>query len=343
MSYVHRFLLFQPVTPLHVGCGHDVGVVDLPVIRERTTGHPFLPGSGTRGALRAAFETAAGTSGDEAAWLFGPRLADEGAAGAAGGDLHAGALAVHDAHLLLFPVRSDRGSFLWLTCPLALGRLRRTCGTLLDAPRPVPSTPPNGLPVPDDGEFLGPLALAAPGHDLHLEEIAFASMDDDSDEAAGGRAMLRGWVAKMASALDRPELAGRTVLVSDEAFHYFVTRATTVVQRNRLDAEKRVVPTGLFSLEALPPETVLWGLLGATSDRRPQSQEKPQADQGRKSAGDALARLRKVLFRAHEGSAAEEAVLHLGGEESVGLGVTRLVWVDGQAPEPQVTTAGKAP
>ena len=38
-------------TPLHVGAGSAVGVVDLPVMRERHTGYPVIPGSSLKGVL----------------------------------------------------------------------------------------------------------------------------------------------------------------------------------------------------------------------------------------------------------------------------------------------------
>ena len=42
-------------TPLHVGCGSSVGIVDLPVLRERTTGFPTIPGSALKGSLADLF------------------------------------------------------------------------------------------------------------------------------------------------------------------------------------------------------------------------------------------------------------------------------------------------
>ena len=38
-------------TPLHVGCGSSVGAVDQPVVRERHTGYPVIPGSAIKGVL----------------------------------------------------------------------------------------------------------------------------------------------------------------------------------------------------------------------------------------------------------------------------------------------------
>ena len=44
--YIHA------LTALHAGTGQGVGVVDLPIAREKSTGLPIVPGSGIKGVLR---------------------------------------------------------------------------------------------------------------------------------------------------------------------------------------------------------------------------------------------------------------------------------------------------
>ena len=43
-------------TPLHAGSGDDLGIVDLPIQRERHTSFPKIEASSLKGALREAFE-----------------------------------------------------------------------------------------------------------------------------------------------------------------------------------------------------------------------------------------------------------------------------------------------
>ncbi|HNW40428.1 MAG TPA: RAMP superfamily CRISPR-associated protein, partial [Opitutaceae bacterium] len=38
-------------TPLHVGAGSSVGAIDQPIIRERHTGFPIIPGSSLKGSF----------------------------------------------------------------------------------------------------------------------------------------------------------------------------------------------------------------------------------------------------------------------------------------------------
>ena len=49
-------LFFMCETPLHAGSGSDLGIVDLPIQRERHTNFPKVESSSLKGALREGFE-----------------------------------------------------------------------------------------------------------------------------------------------------------------------------------------------------------------------------------------------------------------------------------------------
>lgn len=49
-------MFFRVETPLHVGSGQDLGVVDLPIQREKHTGYPKVEASGLKGSIREVFE-----------------------------------------------------------------------------------------------------------------------------------------------------------------------------------------------------------------------------------------------------------------------------------------------
>ena len=40
------------LAPTHVGTGQAAGAVDLPIARERHTGHPYLPATALKGVAR---------------------------------------------------------------------------------------------------------------------------------------------------------------------------------------------------------------------------------------------------------------------------------------------------
>ena len=292
-------IFFHTITPLHVGCGQDVGVVDLPVIRERTTGYPYIPGSGIRGSLRDRFEG----DGDKARLAitdlyFGPSADAESDTE----ERYASCLSVFDAKLLLFPVRSDQGPYLWLTCPFALSRFARD----MNAFRPGldGAFSPPGTPEPGGDELVGPQSL---GNRVHLEEFAYSR----AGGTAGAQEALARWAAELGTKIDVPEIAARTVLVSNKSFAYFVRHATILTQHNQLTSAKTVKGGALFSVEAVPPEALFYGFLRAVPprDEKQKKEETPE----------------QVLAAVWNGLGGNAPHLTLGGHESTGLGITRLV------------------
>lgn len=313
MNYLHNLIFFQTITPLHVGCGQDVGVVDLPVIRERTTGHPFIPGSGIRGSVRSLLDRRKSNEEQNLVpRLFGPKTAAEEDEEAA---RYAGCVAVHDAKLLLFPVRSDQALFLWITCPSALRRFSRDLEVF------VPGLD-WGLSVedPEEEQAMAPSEFSSP---LYLEEFSFRLK---TEEGGGTVQRLTQWGSKIGELVGVPEIGSRIALVSDRTFHYFVSHATMILQHNRLTSAKTVEGGMLFSVEAVPPEAVFYGFFGATDSRWPTSQESAEPALSRK---EVLGKLRG--FWEKEGVDGASGYLHLGGDESTGLGVTRLVWAGEKA------------
>ncbi|WP_322922833.1 type III-B CRISPR module RAMP protein Cmr4 [Paenibacillus campi] len=124
-----RFYTIHTLSPLHVGSGTGVGLIDMPIMRERETKWPLIPGSTMKGTLRAYVEHA--PSGSKAdiqaqAWNVPTRELAKQWFGAGGDDeLSAGSLVISDARLLAFPVASGYGTFAYVTCPLAIRRFAR--------------------------------------------------------------------------------------------------------------------------------------------------------------------------------------------------------------------------
>src|SRR5438270_6115937 len=109
-----RLTLIHAMSPLHAGTGQSVGAIDLPIARERPTGIPLIPGSSIKGALRARSQ---GKDAQMTRDVFGPDTASSSD--------HSGSVQFSDAHLLLMPVRSVRGTFAWVTSPYLLQRFAR--------------------------------------------------------------------------------------------------------------------------------------------------------------------------------------------------------------------------
>ncbi|NOZ70131.1 MAG: type III-B CRISPR module RAMP protein Cmr4, partial [Deferribacteres bacterium] len=112
-------MFIYAVSPVHMGAGTTLGVIDNPIQRERHTEHPVMAGSGIKGAMRHAAKL--NGLNDSVDAIFGPEPGKS--------NDHAGAVSFTDGQIVLFPVRSLKEGFVYATCPIALSRLAR----LLDA------------------------------------------------------------------------------------------------------------------------------------------------------------------------------------------------------------------
>ena len=279
------FLFLHCLTGMHPGSGTALGVVDLPVQRERHTGWPVVPGSSLKGVLRAACRrTLDKNDHEDMLAAFGPETAQASE--------HAGAVALSDARLLAFPVRSMKGVFAWTTCPAVLSRLGRDFGLLGGAGFPEIPEVGSGQAVCAKGS-----ALRIGDGKLLLEEFEFGASD--------GIGAVADWIAHRATAdpATADRLKSHLVILSDDDFTYFTRHATEVAARVGLDYESKTVRKGaLFYEEVLPAETIFHALVMAADSRR-----KSHA----RDAGDVLSWLRSTA----------PATLQIGGGESVGRGL----------------------
>ena len=297
-DYEFQLCFYHNITPLHIGCGQDVGIVDLPVIRERSTSFPFIPGSGTRGVLRDIFEEKYGKNGITEK-LFGPPPESMDP-----DSIFAGSIAVHDARILLFPVRTNKKIFCWITSPLVLNRFNRDIREF-GINLPLLSFNPNNLSDLSDAKFVGPADF---GNSLHLEEFLFQRNANNEGLVND----LNVWASRIVTNVDIEDLNKRVLLVSDKSFAYFVNYATMLMQHNTLTSSKTVKGGALFSVESIPPETIFYGMLGCTNQRKEEATKWNKAE--------VLNQLKAGLF-----SSDRVRVAQLGGDEGTGLGVTRIV------------------
>ena len=239
------------VSPVHMGAGSAVGVIDNPIQRERHTLHPSFAGSGIKGAVRHSFEQLGGEIGFLNR-LFGPE---------SGNDLHAGAVSFGDAQLVAFPVRSLKQGFVYATCPFALSRAQRLMHLLgLKSDWNVPSVA--------EGECLLANPALLSGDKLHLEVFEYkAKISQDLPRLS---ADLAAKALPQGDAYDffREKLKTDLVVLSDTDFAYFVQNATLVEPHVRIDEKTGTADGGgLFYTENLPPESVLIAPLLASQTR----------------------------------------------------------------------------
>lgn len=295
-------------TPLHAGSGSSVGVVDLPIQRERVTNYPLVQASGIKGKLRAEASDTLKRKGDPDAErkvtiVFGPDSQS--------GSDHAGALSPGDARLLLFPVRSLKGVFAWTTSVNVLARFQRD----MKAVKPkqpldwtVPSSPEEGQALTVDSQSV------VVGDKVVLEEFAFTATADN------GVKYIAEWLSNNAFPDSdeyryfRNKVKTNLVILPEEAFRDFTQFTTEVVARIRIDQDKKTVAQGaLWTEEHLPSDTLLYAPLHAT---RPRTDNTPT---DLKNAEDVLKLVTGLgLDR-----------IQLGGDETVGRGIVKL-WFGGE-------------
>ncbi len=235
-------LFLYAVSPVHMGAGQAVGVIDNPIQRERHTGHPCFAGSGINGAVRHGF-TAIG--GDEKLIdrLFGP---DAGSS-----DLHAGAVSFGDAQLVALPVRSLKNGYVYATCPQAISRAQRLLGLIgIKADWPA-------LAVAEGGCLLANPALLS-GDKLHLEAFEYTAKVSQELPKLAADLAAKAFPADASYAFFRNKFSQDLVVLSDTDFAYFAQNAMLIEPHVRIDPETGTAKDGgLFYTENLPPESLL--------------------------------------------------------------------------------------
>ena len=278
-------LFVHCLTSMHPGTGTALGVVDLPVQRERHTQWPTVPGSSLKGVLRAACASRAGRRDEHVLAAFGPETASASE--------HAGAVSVSDARLLAFPVRSLKGVFAWTTCSSVLSRLSRDLGII------------GGQELPEIPEVAENEAATVPNSPLAIDGRALSEEFDFGLAEGRLASAVSGWIANQAvkDSGTKERIKSHTAILHDNDFTHFVRHATEVTARVGLDYQRKTVRKGaLFYEESLPPETLFYALVTVEDSRREQFQG---------SGAEFMAWLQKNLNQ----------TLQIGGGETVGKGI----------------------
>lgn len=295
MSVKTNLLFLYTESALHVGTGASVSVVDLPIQRERITQYPIVPGSSLKGVLRSQ-----STAEDDAKTIiFGPAPEERKA------HEHAGAIAVGDAHVILFPVRSLSGVFAYVTCPLVLARLMRDLqhGEYALAWKNVPALSENRALV------TGNSKVTVNGK-VVLEEFTFEA--EGSSDVDG----IADWLAEHALPTGeeyefwRTKLRNSLVILPDTDFRDFVLNSTEISTHVRLDPNTKTVASGaLWTEEALPSDVLLSSLIIVRRSRK---------DENGADAQTINDWLRQTL----------PTRLQIGGNETTGQGLVVLRWLE---------------
>lgn len=287
--------IMYAVTPCHAGSGSALGVVDLPIQRERHTNWPMIQASGVKGAFRANFDRFKNKISDAdksqikdfeklSESVFGT---DKGGSGSG----YAGSCSISDAKILAYPMRSNVSPFVWITCPAVLNRLSRDLEiagkTGFDASK---------FSVTDENS-----AVLLNGNikekDVLLEDFEVKVSDEKIKEFENG-------------IKDYFKDADRLLLVSDDVFNYGVTDCTQIMAQIKIKAETGTTEEGsLRYQEELPSDTIMYTVVHWGNSKN-SAEEKLQADTIKKF-------ITEEVIKSH---------IQIAGDETCGRGIFQLEW-----------------
>lgn len=232
-------------TPLHAGTGNEIGIIDMPIQREKHTGFPKIEASTLKGCLRADIEKRLKEKKEIIELLFGSSTQ--------GDNSNAGAIGITDARLLLFPVKSLKNIFAWITCPMVLEKFRSElslAGIEL------------GFELPGAGTVPENSTLVIDNNVVILEEYTF---DVKKDTLCG---QLAKWLSENilpngeAYEYWRTKITRDIVVLPDEDYRDFVNISTELAVRIRINpATGTVESKALFTEEYIPCDSVLYSLV----------------------------------------------------------------------------------
>ncbi|CDZ24326.1 Cmr4 family CRISPR-associated RAMP protein [[Clostridium] cellulosi] len=256
-----KVLFLKVLTPLHAGSGTDIRSVDLPIQREVHTGYPKIESSTIKGCLRDTFEfNDKNKNNNNDHEIINAIFGEEGAS-----ELSAAAIAITDARLLFFPVRSAKGIYALITCPMVIKRFQNDMESF---------GVKNKICIPSDAP-----ALASENNILSLDNNAgkYSILLDEFRYYIGKSPDFERCCNDLKHYIGLTEdIAERAVLLPDDDFKDFVTHATSIVTRIKIGNNGVVENKALFTEEYLPEESILYSFImmsDAKLDSKPDSKE----------------------------------------------------------------------
>ncbi|MBO5124686.1 MAG: type III-B CRISPR module RAMP protein Cmr4 [Spirochaetaceae bacterium] len=282
--------IMYAVTPCHAGSGSSLGVVDLPIQRERHTNWPMIQASGVKGAFRANFERFKNNIPEASRGEINEfeKLTDS-VFGTSEGTGYAGSLSIGDARILAFPMRSNVSPFVWITCPAVIRRLKKDLE--------IAGMDTSGLPE----------KMVADGNAVSI----------GSDTINAESVLLEDFEVKISKAEVLPDSikkyfddATRLLLVPDEVFDYGVSNCTQIMAQIKIDSKTGTTEDGsLRYQEELPSDTVMYTVVH-WGDSRNGAEDK----------------LKALTIKGFVTDEVIKSHIQIAGDETCGRGIFHLNW-----------------
>lgn len=301
-----KIIFIYTETSLHCGSGTSLGVIDLPIQREKYTDYPVCQASGIKGVIREWFEIQ-NNNKEKIKYIFGPEF-ERGEI-----EVFASAVTFTDGRLLLFPIRSFNGVFAYTTSRFALSRFKRdlTIAGVNNITWNVPN---------DSGDVVLGIQdsrVVDNQNKVVLEEYTFDFKKDNDVES------FAKWIADKAFPKGeeykfwREKVEKDIVVLPDNMFRDFVKLSTEVQARIRINNKTKTVDKGaLFYEEALPSDSLLYSVVMA-HDPACDSAIRPD---GLKTSKDIMEFLSQIDCKR----------LQFGGDITIGKGIVHLIFLNGR-------------
>lgn len=295
-------------TPLHMGTGTDLGIVDMPIQRERHTSFPKIEASGLKGSLRETF-TERKLEKECIEDLFGPESSGD----------YAAALGFSDGRVLFYPVKSMKGVFAWITCEEVLYRFIKDMEMCLDG---EDREKLNDIEIPKANTIIASdsnLIINETGR-IILEEFLFVLEGMIEKEKATMNWIIELFFKYGKDDFQREKMKKDLVVLSGDDFKDFVNYSTEVITRTRINEMTGTVDAdrgGLFTEEYLPVNTVLYSLALASPIFKKEEDKKDSILKGENELDEATNVLN--YFTDHLPS-----IIQLGGNATLGKGLVRI-------------------
>ncbi|MBF0226756.1 MAG: type III-B CRISPR module RAMP protein Cmr4 [Desulfobacterales bacterium] len=272
-----KLMFFYTESLVHAGAGEGVGAIDLPIQREKVTNWPIIHSSGIKGAMRDHFE-AKKLKNDELFIVFGPDSQKKDSNNNPGNPgEHAGSIAFSDAKILLFPVRSLKGTFAYITCPLAITRFYRDILTLkscgldlidnnLKEAITIAINLNDSILLPKIENSADILTVQLNNNRQSPKKVILEELMFNVEYKPEVYSFCKWLKSKWTDSPSWIDIDKRIAVVSDDVFKDFVEFSTEVLTRNRINDETGVAQTGaLWNEECLPREVLLYSMVFASS------------------------------------------------------------------------------
>jgi len=289
-----QIMSLYAISPVHAGAGSSMGVVDLPVQRERHTNWPHIQASGVKGSMRHHFEKFKSV-------LDQPEMKDQldqitekifGSENYENDGTLPGAVSVSDAKLLAFPMRSSKSPFVSITCPAVLKRLGNDLILIGKSEE---------MTIPSIAEDE---AIIISGNIKHGEEILLE--DYEVKIIAGENLKLSATAEKML------KKAETLLLVSDSIFNYGAENCMEIRTQIKIDDKTGTTDTGSLRYEELlPSDSMMYVILFYGASRN--TKNAIQAEQ-------LISYMKDEVIKSH---------IQIGGNETLGCGLFQIEWIEG--------------